>query len=121
MSTTPDDNDDFIARYTRLMLSVWSDPEAERRLLVDPRAEALAAGLPVRPGAAVTVDRGQPDGMFTRETLVGDWSAGPEQHVLHVPAAPMVDLDELDERELELLAGGASEAVTVVIVLCVVR
>ena len=32
MSETPDENYDFIARYTRLMLSVWSDPEAERRL-----------------------------------------------------------------------------------------
>ena len=120
MSETPDADDDFIARYTTLMLSVWNDADAERRLMADPRAEALAAGLPVRPDATVVVDRSQPDGMFSRRTLVDDWNADPRRHVLHVPAAPMIDLDELDERQLELIAAGSSEAVNVVIVLCIV-
>jgi hypothetical protein len=116
-----DQNEDFIARYTSLMLSVWKDGAAERRLLADPRAEAEAIGLPVRPGATVTLDRSQPDGMFTRQTLVGDWNADPARHVLHVPAAPMLDLGELDDRELEAIAGGSNEAVTIVIVLCIVE
>ena len=119
MSETPH-ADDFIARYTTLLVAVWNDPEAERRLLADPRAEALAAGLPVQPDATVVIDRSQADGRFTRETLVEDWTADPRRHVLHVPAAPMIDLDELDERQLELISGGSSEAVNVVIVACVV-
>ncbi|MCU7723843.1 hypothetical protein ODJ79_08970 [Actinoplanes sp. KI2] len=119
MSETPDANDDFIARYTTLMLAVWSDAEAERRLAADPRAEALAAGLPVLPNATVALDRSEADGLFTRQKLVDDWTADPRRHVLHVPAAPMIDLDELDERQLELIAGGVSD-VNVVIVACVV-
>jgi hypothetical protein len=120
MTDTQDENTDFIARYTTLMLSVWNDAEAERRLVADPAAEALTAGLPVMPGAVVVLDRAQPAGMFSKETLVADWTADPRRHVLHVPAAPLVDLDELDERELELLSGGSAESVNVVIVLCVV-
>ena len=58
--------------------------------------------------------------MPTVAPVLGDWTAGPQLHVLHVPAAPMVDLDELDDRELELLAAGSSEAITIVIVLCIV-
>jgi len=116
-----DQDNDFIARYTSLMLSVWKDGEAERRLMDDPRAAAVAAGLPVRPGATVTLDRGQPDGMFARDTLLDDWNADPRRHVLHVPAAPMVDLGELDDRELEAVAGGSNEAINIVIVLCVVE
>ncbi|GIE91018.1 hypothetical protein [Actinoplanes regularis] len=119
MSETPDANDDFIARYTTLMLAVWNDAETERRLVADPRAEALTAGLPVQPNAAVVLDRSQPDGVFSRETLVADWTADPGRHVLHVPAAPMIDLDELDERQLDLIAAGSSDT-NVVIVLCVV-
>ena len=113
------ENDDFTARYTTLMLSVWNDADAERRLLADPRAEAIAAGLPVQPGAAVVLDRSQPDGLFAKSRLVRDWTADPRRHVLHVPAAPLVDLAELDDRELELIAGGSAD-VNVVIGLCVV-
>ncbi|MET0426108.1 MAG: hypothetical protein ABW046_19725 [Actinoplanes sp.] len=115
-----DANDDFTTRYTTLMLSVWNDADAERRLLADPRAEAITAGLPVLPGATVVLDRSQPDGMFARSYLVDEWTADPQRHVLHVPAAPLVDLRELDDRELELLAGGVADSVNVVIVLCVV-
>jgi hypothetical protein len=123
MSETPEKTqggDDFIARYTTLLLAVWNDPEAERRLLADPRGEALAAGLPVQPDATVVIDRSEAGGQFARQTLVDDWTADPRRHVLHVPSAPMIDLGELDDRQLELIAGGSSEAVNVVIVACVV-
>jgi len=120
MSETLDANDDFIARYTTLMLSVWNDADTERRLEADPRAEALAAGLPVQPDATVELDRSEAEGLFTRQKLVADWTADPRRHILHVPAAPMIDLGELDDRQLELIAGGVSDAINVVIVACVV-
>jgi hypothetical protein len=120
MSGNEIQNDDFCTRYTALMVSAWHDEAIERRLLADPRAEAVAAGLPVHPGAAVVLDRSQPEGLFTKAGLLQDWNDTTGRHVLHVPAAPLIDLNELDEQELELLAGGSSEAITIVIVVCII-
>jgi hypothetical protein len=117
---TEDPDTDFTTRYTTLMFSVWNDPQAEQALLADPLAQARAVGLPVRDGATVVLDRSQPDGLFTKQQLLDDWHAAPDRHVLHVPAAPLVDMDELDDRELELLAAGSDSSINVVIVLCIV-
>ncbi len=101
-----EENEDFLRRYTDLMVTVWRDEDEERKLLADPKAYAVAAGLPVREGATVLLDRSQTDGMFTPDQLVDDWNSVENRHVLRVPEAPLVDLAELDERELEAVAGG---------------
>jgi hypothetical protein len=110
---------EFLNKYTAMMVSVWKDENEERKLLADPRQFAIDAGLPVAEGKAVRLERGQVDGLFTSEQLIDDWN-GPE-HVLHVPEAPLIDLSELDERELEAVAGGSSEAKVNIIVACVVN
>jgi hypothetical protein len=101
-------SDDFLKKYTDLMLAVWRDENEERKLVADPKQYAIEAGLPVAAGAEVVLDRTQTDGLFTRDQLADDWTATPNRHILHVPAAPLVDLAELDERELEGVAAGAN-------------
>ncbi len=50
------------------------------------------------------LDRSQPDGMLVGSKLVEAWN-GEGQHTLHVPAAPLIDFDELSEEELEAVTG----------------
>jgi len=117
---TPEPADaDFLNKYTAMMVSVWKDENEKRKLLADPRRFAIDAGLPVAEGKAVRLERGQVDGLFTAEQLLADWNGA--EHVLHVPEAPLIDLSELDERELEAVAGGSSEAKVNIIVACVVN
>jgi hypothetical protein len=112
-------NAEFLNKYTAMMVSVWKDENEERKLLADPRQFAIDAGLPVAEGETVRLERGQVDGLFTSEQLVDDWNG--TEHVLHVPEAPLIDLSELDERELEAVAGGLSESKVNIIVACVVN
>ena len=77
------------------------------RLLADPAAYAAAKGLPVEPGAVVRVDETPHDGLFTQLEVRTAWSGTPGEHVLLVPATPVVDLDELDEADLEAIAAGS--------------
>ncbi|GIE91019.1 hypothetical protein [Actinoplanes regularis] len=117
---TPEPVDaEFLNKYTAMMVSVWKDENEERKLLADPRQFAIGAGLPVAEDKAVRLERGQADGLFTAEQLLGDWNGA--EHVLHVPEAPLIDVSELDERELEVVAGGNSDSSVNVIVACVVN
>jgi hypothetical protein len=108
---------DFLNKYTAMMVSVWKDENEESKLVADPRQFAIDAGLPVAEGETVRLERGQVDGLFTKEQLIDDWNGA--EHVLHVPQAPLVDLSELDERELEAVAGGSASSVNIVVA-CVV-
>ena len=108
------DQDDFLSKYTANMGKVWQDEAEEQKLLADPRQYAIEAGLPVAHGAEVVLDRGQTDGLFPASQLVADWTATPGRHLLHVPNAPLVDISELDEKELETVSGGAAAPVVVI-------
>jgi len=111
---------DFFDRYTSLMVSVWQSEGTERELEADPTAQAIAMGMPVSPGAVVVLDRTQPDGLFSKEQLIADWNAQPGRHILHVPAAALIERDELDDRDLDNVSAGVASSVNVVIVACVV-
>jgi hypothetical protein len=98
------DSTQFLKDYNALILSVWQNDGEEARLVADPTAYAKQAGLPVEDGKTVVLDRTQPNGMLIGSKLVEAWnSAG--QHVLRVPAIPLVDFDELNEEELEAAGG----------------
>jgi hypothetical protein len=118
MSTQQSGND-FFAKYTGLMVSVWQDESVERELLANPTARAAASGLPVADGSVVVVDRTQPESLFTKEELLADWNGTPGRHILHIPASALIERNELDERELDAVAAGAAN-VTIVIVACIV-
>jgi hypothetical protein len=98
---------EFIDGYTSLLLSSWTNEDERARLLADPAAYAAAKGLPVEPGAVVRVDETPHDGLFTQLEVRTAWSGTPGEHVLLVPATPVVDLDELDEADLEAIAAGS--------------
>lgn len=97
---------EFFARYSRLLREVWGSDAEEARLTADPTAYAIEHGLPVDTGARVSLDRSQPDGLFSREQIISAWTANPGVHTLHVPSTPVVELAELSDAELDAVGGG---------------
>jgi hypothetical protein len=99
---------EFITGYTSLLIAAWTNDDERARLLADPAGYAAAKGLPVEPGAVVRIDDTPHDGLFTQEEVLAAWSGTPGEHVILVPATPVVDLDELDEADLEAIAAGTA-------------
>jgi hypothetical protein len=98
------DNKQFLRDYQSLILGVWQDTGEEAKLVSDPTGYAKTHGLPVAAGKAVVLDRTQPEGMLVGSQLVAEWTNG-ASHVLHVPATPLINFDELSEEELEAVSG----------------
>jgi hypothetical protein len=96
----------FLDNYLQAMGSAWRSEAEDARLVADPTAYAIAKGLPVAEGALVTLDRTQPDGLFTVETLIRDWLATPGHPILHVPGEELIAEADLTDAELETVAGG---------------
>jgi hypothetical protein len=99
---------EFIGAYTSLLVAAWTDENERAQLLADPAGYAAAKGLPVEQGSVVRVDDTPHDGLFTQDEVLAAWSSTPGEHVLLVPATPVVDLDELDEADLEAIAAGTA-------------
>jgi len=99
-------NEEFLAKYSALLVRVWTDDTELQRLLGDPTAYAAEAGLPIESGATVVVDRNNPEELFSKATLLGDWAATDGRHTLHVPADSLLDVQELTDTELDAVAGG---------------
>jgi hypothetical protein len=100
----------FVNAYTSLLIAAWTDEAVAEQLAADPTAYAIQRGLPVAEGAVVQVDDSPHDGLFTLEEVMTSWNATPGVHILHVPATPVIDLDELDEADLEAISAGAVAA-----------
>ena len=98
------DSTQFLKDYNALILHVWQNEGEEAKLIADPTAYAKQAGLPVEDGKTVVLDRTQPNGMLIGSKLVEAWNSD-GQHILRVPAVPLIDFDELSEEELEAAAG----------------
>ena len=110
-----ENTDAFVRNYSHLMLGVWKDDSELSRLLADPTGYATEKGLPVASGATVTVDRSQPESLFTKDQVVADWTKTPGRHILHVPEAPLVDMGELTEEQLETVAGGGIIVIVIIL------
>lgn len=96
----------FLDNYLQAMGSAWRSEADEAQMVADPTSYAIAKGLPVEEGAVVTLDRTQPDGLFTVDQLVRDWLATPGQPILHVPGEELIAETDLTDAELEAVAGG---------------
>ena len=101
----------FLDNYLQAMGSAWRSDADEASLVADPTAYAIAKGLPVEEGAVVTLDRTQPDGLFTVDTLIRDWLATPNHPILHVPGEELIAEADLTDAELETVAGGLTVAI----------
>lgn len=99
------DSTQFLKDYNALIIGVWQNDGEEARLIADPTAYAKQHGLPVEDGKTVVLDRTQPNGMLIGSKLVEAWNSD-GQHILRVPAVPLIDFDELSEEELESATGG---------------
>ena len=96
----------FLDNYLQAMGGAWRSEAEEASLIADPTAYAISKGLPVAEGAVVTLDRSQPDGLFTVDQLVRDWVATPSHPILHIPGEELIAEADLTDAELETVAGG---------------
>jgi hypothetical protein len=96
----------FIRNYSSLLTTVWTSEAEAAKLAEDPTAYASAKGLPVDAGAVVRIDTAPHEGLFHKDEVIADWTATPGVHILHVPATPVVDLDELKDADLEAVSAG---------------
>jgi hypothetical protein len=96
----------FIRNYSLLLAAVWGNEAEAAKLTADPTAYASSRGLPVAPGAVVSLDRTPHEGLFLRDEVIADWITTPGVHILHAPAAPVVDLDDLDDTDLDSVSAG---------------
>jgi len=103
----------FIKNYSSLLTTVWTSEAEAAKLAEDPTAYARAKGLPVDQGAMVRVDSTPHEGLFHKDEVIADWTATPGVHILHVPATPVVDLNELQDADLEAVT--ASDTFIVII------
>ena len=97
----------FIRNYSLLLAAVWGNEAEAAKLTGDPTAYASSKGLPVDPGAVVRVDRTPHEGLFLKDEVIADWTATPGVHILHAPAAPVVDLDDLNDADLDSMSAGS--------------
>jgi hypothetical protein len=106
MSAEETDFSEFDRAYQGLLAKVWGDEAALAALLADPKQFAVEAGLPIDPAATVTVDRSQPEDLLTRTEILQAFHGTPGTHVLRVPEHAPIDLSELTDEDLELIAAG---------------
>ena len=96
----------FIRNYSLLLAAVWGNEAEAARLTRDPTAYASSKGLPVDPGAVVRVDRTPREGLFLKDEVIADWTATSGVHILHVPDAPAVELEDLNDADLDSVSAG---------------
>jgi hypothetical protein len=96
----------FVKNYSSLLTKVWTNEEEAAKLAADPTAYARELGLPVDEGAIVQVDSSPHEGLFHKDEVIADWTATPGVHILHAPATPIVDLDELTDAEMDMVSAG---------------
>jgi hypothetical protein len=75
----------FLERYQALILAAWQDEAVRARLLAEPAAAAIDAGLPVEAGVAVRVDMARPGEPLLADQLVTGWTEHPGVHLLRLP------------------------------------
>ncbi|GAA3265903.1 hypothetical protein GCM10020218_002290 [Dactylosporangium vinaceum] len=90
-------------QYVDLLVTVWRDEDEHRRLVADPTAYAVQAGLPVAPGDVVVLDRSELEHLPTRTDVMAKWDEGAKTHVLIV-RRPRSSTPRAQRRELDLAA-----------------
>jgi hypothetical protein len=105
----------FVDRYQTLLMAAWQDDAVRARIVAEPTAAAIEAGLPVEAGADVQVDPSLPEDLLRADELMRDWTAAGGVHVLHLPEPPAVDPGELTDDD-----GGNAVTHLVVIVAIIV-
>jgi hypothetical protein len=105
----------FVKDYSALLIAVWTSEVEAAKLAADPTAYAREKGLPVEAGAEVRVDSAPHEGLFHKDEVIADWTATPGVHILHVPATPVVDLNELEDADLESVTAGDNNNIFIAI------
>ncbi len=100
----------FKDAYIRLVTRTWSDDTYRDTVLADPITHLREAGFEIPEGATVRVDTEDyanlPDAGLDGAAEWWDKDAASGIYRIALPESAPVQLAELDERELEGLAGG---------------
>ena len=104
---------EFTRKYVDLVMKVWRDEGERGRVIADPTAYAIEAGLPVAPGDVVLLDRSNLEQLPSKDVVMSAWNESATTHVLIVPETPLIDTAELDESELDLAAAQADNNINV--------
>jgi hypothetical protein len=119
---------DFNERFGNLLLRAWTSEDYVDTLLHDPRRALAEVGLAVPPSTEVIVERrADTDGIVSED--VGDevirrqheyWLRAVESGrlMLYVPEVPEVDLSEMEDSELDFIAGGRTNVRVCCVQLC---
>ena len=104
------EKDAFLASYTKVLVSAWTDDEYAQRLDSDPAGALREHGIEVPAGGKLVVTRTIPEdaGAPDEDAAIAKWEAGHQSgtYILSVPATPQVDFGELSESDLMAVSGG---------------
>lgn len=104
------ENGAFKDAYVRLVTRAWSDDAYRDAVLADPLTHLRESGFEIPDGAVVRVDTddfsSHPDAGLDGAAEWWDKDADRGIYRIALPANAPVELAELDERELNGLAGG---------------
>ena len=97
----------FVRSYTKLLTGAWSDEAFASRLQANPGDVLAESGFDLPAGADVEIVRST-GGAGDLDEQVKLWEAGNTSghYVLYVPEVPQIETAELDESELDAVAGG---------------
>ncbi|GAA1798782.1 hypothetical protein GCM10009682_20470 [Luedemannella flava] len=109
---------EFTRKYVDLLVKVWRDEDEHNRIVADPTAYAIEAGLPVGPGEVVVLDRSDLEHLPTKDDVMAKWDESATTHVLIVPQTPLIDTAELTDAELDMAAALADNNTNVNVSLC---
>lgn len=103
--------EEFTEAYTKLLVGAWSDDSFAARLKSNPREVAAEMGLEIPPDVDVDVVEPEGDAKQALAEYHRDFeeniAAGSSVDII-IPAAPMVDLQDLNTEDLADVAGGAA-------------
>jgi hypothetical protein len=119
---------EFNERFGNLLLRAWTSEDYVDTLLSDPRRALAQVGLGVPITTEVVVER-RSDPAGTGSEDVGEavirrqhqyWLRAVESGRLHlyVPEVPEVDLSEMEDSELDFIAGGRTNVRVCCVQLC---
>ncbi|MFC7478879.1 hypothetical protein ACFQX7_00765 [Luedemannella flava] len=70
---------EFTRKYVDLLVKVWRDEDEHNRIVADPTAYAIEAGLPVGPGEVVVLDRSDLEHLPTKDDVMASGTRAPRR------------------------------------------
>ncbi|GAA1716281.1 hypothetical protein [Propioniferax innocua] len=117
MALNEAEKNDFIDKYTKVLVGSWSDEEFKSRLENEPRAVLAEVGLEIPADADLKIiatdpqsgekdENGNHVGHLDRQIALWEVGLSTGLYQLFIPETPMVNMEDLDLEQLEAVAAG---------------